>query len=169
MKLAQIQEWGKLQCIDTDAGDTMQSSTLCTSNEDSRDASYVWYTLLVDQNERHKRLEDVPVKQILFGQLEHLYLIRFNTSCRPLGFNSPTTIILASIRTCDVSATETIPGLDIHFYSRLQGIRVTDVQNIQGLVGQVPCSTGNYPWAIIDQNGMLPGPVYIDEDDVFAE
>jgi hypothetical protein len=41
LRAAQVQEWGKLRCIDSEAGDTMRSSSLDTNRDDSRDATYV--------------------------------------------------------------------------------------------------------------------------------
>jgi hypothetical protein len=38
---AEIEEWGKVRRIDSDAGDTMRSSSLGISRDDARDATYV--------------------------------------------------------------------------------------------------------------------------------
>lgn len=41
LKGATIEEWGKVQRIDSDEGDTMRSCSLGTLAEDARDATYV--------------------------------------------------------------------------------------------------------------------------------
>jgi hypothetical protein len=38
---ADVDEWGKVRRIDSDAGDIMCASSLATKHEDSRDATYV--------------------------------------------------------------------------------------------------------------------------------
>ena len=38
---ADIEEWGKVRRIDSDAGDTMQASSLRVTQDDTRDATYV--------------------------------------------------------------------------------------------------------------------------------
>ncbi|KAJ7747990.1 hypothetical protein DFH07DRAFT_775934 [Mycena maculata] len=41
LKDVMVEEWGKVQCTDSEAGDTMWSCSLGTHAEDSRDATYV--------------------------------------------------------------------------------------------------------------------------------
>ena len=41
LQQAQIEEWGKVQRVDSDAGDTIYSSGLTTLNADRRDATFV--------------------------------------------------------------------------------------------------------------------------------
>jgi hypothetical protein len=38
---AVVEEWGKVQRVDSDAGDIMTSSTLRVTRDDSRDATFV--------------------------------------------------------------------------------------------------------------------------------
>jgi hypothetical protein len=38
---AEIEEWGKVQRIDSDAGDIMRSSSLVVTQDDGRDATFV--------------------------------------------------------------------------------------------------------------------------------
>jgi hypothetical protein len=38
---ADIEEWGKVRRIDSDAGDTMQASSLRVARDDTRDATHV--------------------------------------------------------------------------------------------------------------------------------
>lgn len=41
LKNADIDEWGKVRRVDSDAGDTMIASSLASNCDDSRDATYV--------------------------------------------------------------------------------------------------------------------------------
>jgi hypothetical protein len=38
---AQMEQWGKIRCIDSEAGDTMRASSLGVKCDDSRDATFV--------------------------------------------------------------------------------------------------------------------------------
>jgi hypothetical protein len=41
LKSAEIEEWGKVRRIDSNAGDTMRTSSLGVIRDDTRDATYV--------------------------------------------------------------------------------------------------------------------------------
>jgi hypothetical protein len=41
LSFAEIEEWGKVRRVDSDAGDTMHASTLVPARDDTRDATYV--------------------------------------------------------------------------------------------------------------------------------
>lgn len=41
LDIAQIEEWGKIRRVDSEAGDTMRASSLGIKRDDSRDASFV--------------------------------------------------------------------------------------------------------------------------------
>jgi hypothetical protein len=38
---ANVEEWGKVRRIDSDAGDTMHASSMVAARDDTRDATYV--------------------------------------------------------------------------------------------------------------------------------
>ncbi|KAN0139719.1 hypothetical protein V8E53_002381 [Lactarius tabidus] len=83
LQQARIKEWGKVQRVDSDAGDTIHSSGLMTLAEDCQDAMFVWYVIL--------KLE----LQTFYGQLKHLYLINFICSDTWVDHQQP--IIIAAI------------------------------------------------------------------------
>ncbi|KAK0458724.1 uncharacterized protein EV420DRAFT_1620490 [Desarmillaria tabescens] len=151
---ADIIEWGKVQRIDSDAGDTMRASELGTIRDDSRDASWVRYEMLVDRHARRRNAAVNFVREMFYGQLQHIYVIHFGSPCLQLGLEDPeTTFILAAIRSCKCIESEQIRGLDIHFYNSLGQLHVIDITAIQCLVGRVPC--GENKWAVIDRSGTL--------------
>jgi hypothetical protein len=41
LRNVEIEEWGKVRRVDSDAGDTMHASTVVVTRDDSRDATYV--------------------------------------------------------------------------------------------------------------------------------
>ncbi|KAJ7177283.1 hypothetical protein C8R43DRAFT_872399 [Mycena crocata] len=154
MKYATVEEWGKVRRVDSEAGDTMRSCSLGVTAEDTRDATYVRYEMLVDLNARHRSR---PVKlqlQTFYGQLTHIYRVHFSEPCAILEIDRPTTYILAAIRCCTLEpADRELHGLDIHFYSKQGSLDVTDITAVQSLVGRV--QDVQHKWAIIDRSGSL--------------
>ena len=41
LREAVVEEWGKVRCVDSEAGDTMHASTLVAARDDTRDATHV--------------------------------------------------------------------------------------------------------------------------------
>ncbi|THU76276.1 hypothetical protein K435DRAFT_705157 [Dendrothele bispora CBS 962.96] len=153
LKEADIEEWGKIHRIDSDVGDRIRASELGSTRDDSRDASFVRYEMYVDQNATLHNVDPEYELETFYGQLLRVYLIRFCHPCPELNlFASTTTFIMASIKTCKI-LTETIPGLDIHFYSSLGKTDVIDITSVQCLVGRIAC--GRNKWALIDRSGTL--------------
>ncbi|KAF8205477.1 hypothetical protein K438DRAFT_1579180 [Mycena galopus ATCC 62051] len=158
LKNATIEEWGKVRRIDSDEGDTMRSCSMGTMAEDARDATFVRYEMLVDKNQRHRRLEPEHELQTFYGQLEHIYRVVFPVPVPALDISEPTTYILAAIRNCVLDKDDPkLEPLDIHFYSRLGALDVIDVTSVQSLVGRVKDSR---EWAIIDRSGSLARAIW---------
>ncbi|KAF7349606.1 hypothetical protein MSAN_01686300 [Mycena sanguinolenta] len=154
LRRALVEEWGKVRRVDSEAGNTMCSCSLGVVAEDGRDATFVRYEMLVDENARYPRRAAKYVKQTFYGQLTHLYRVHFPTSVPSLKIPEPTTYILAAIRACDLKPDDTqLRGLDIHFYQGYGHLDVIDVTVLQALVGRVPAQ--NNEWAIIDRSGAL--------------
>ncbi|KAH7879638.1 uncharacterized protein C8R40DRAFT_1200788 [Lentinula edodes] len=162
LEMAHIENWGKIQCIDSEAGDTMRASEARRAGDDHRDASYVRYEMLVDKHAQRRNVRSEFVPQTFFGQLQRIYLIRFDTPCPDLGLQEPTTLIMAQIRECKVG-DKNIPGLDFHFYSTNGQIHVTDITSVQCVVGRVPC--GKNEWCIIDRSGVLGHAFFLEDED----
>ncbi|KAJ3845668.1 hypothetical protein EV368DRAFT_53670, partial [Lentinula lateritia] len=120
------------------------------------------YEMLVDKHARRRNVRSEFVPQTFFGQLQRIYLIRFDTPCPDLGLQEPTTLIMAQIRECKVG-DKNIPGLDFHFYSTNGQIHVTDITSVQCLIGRVPC--GKNEWCIIDRSGVLGRAFFLEDED----
>ncbi|KAJ7086220.1 hypothetical protein C8R44DRAFT_650946 [Mycena epipterygia] len=158
---ALVEEWGKVRWVDSDEGDTMRSCSLGITAEDSRDATYVRYEMLVDKYARFKRREAEYELQTFYGQLTHIYRVHFSSPCPSLGIDEPTTYILAAIRACTLKPDDhQLRGLDIHFYSGYGHLDVIDIISLQALVGRVP--EGNNEWAIVDRSGVLARAQWVD-------
>ncbi|KAJ7666787.1 hypothetical protein DFH06DRAFT_984464 [Mycena polygramma] len=151
---ATVDEWGKVRRVDSDEGDTMRSCSLGTIADDSRDATYVRYEMLVDKHARKKKRAPEFEVQTFYGQLTHIYRVHFPAASPPLKIKKPTTFILAAIRDCVLRPDDPqLSELDIHFYSRVGALNVIDIVSTQSLVGRVPIGEGD--WAIIDRSGNL--------------
>ncbi|KAJ7017345.1 hypothetical protein C8F04DRAFT_1215111 [Mycena alexandri] len=149
---ATIEEWGKVQRIDSEAGDTMRSCSLGVVAEDSRDATYVRYEMLFEL-------------QTFYGQLTHIYHIHFPESCPELRIDAQTTYILAAIRSCTLKDDEKLlEKLDIHFYSRTGALDVIDITSVQSLIGRVKATKDE--WGIIDRSGALARAQWLGEEDL---
>ncbi|KAK0442555.1 hypothetical protein EV421DRAFT_1710618, partial [Armillaria borealis] len=155
--------WGKVQRIDSDAGDMMRASKLGILRDDSRDDSWVWYEMLVDKNATRRNVAAEFQSHTFYRQLEHIYVVRFSKPCPELGLHElETTFIMALIRSCKCSDSEKIDGLDVHFYTVLGQQHVMDITLVQCLIGRVPC--GQNKWAIIDRSSSLARAVYSEDD-----
>ncbi|KAJ7028737.1 hypothetical protein C8F04DRAFT_1007263 [Mycena alexandri] len=154
LKNADVEEWGKVRRIDSDAGDTMWSCSLGVKADDSRDATHVRYEMLVDKYVRFPRREPEFELQTFYGQLTHIYCVHFPAACPALGINVPTTFIFAAIRSCVLEQDDPdLGGLDIHLLSRYGGLDVIDITSVQALVGRFQDTGDN--WAVIDRSGVL--------------
>ncbi len=119
--------------------------------------------MLVDKNAARRNVAAEFQSQTFYGQLEHIYVVRFSEPCPELGLHEPeTTFIMASIWSCKCSDSDKIDSLDVHFYTVLGQRHVTDITSVQCLIGRVPC--GQNKWAIIDRSGSLAWAVYSEDD-----
>jgi hypothetical protein len=110
--------------------------------------------MLVDVNAEYRNRPEEFELQTFYGQLTHIYRIRFPEACRAINTEGPTTYILAAIRTCVLlPEDQELDGLDVHFYSRTGALDVSDITTVQSLVGRVKDLSNN--WAVIDRSGVL--------------
>ncbi|KAG6806039.1 hypothetical protein H0H92_012948, partial [Tricholoma furcatifolium] len=165
-----IQEWGKVRRVDSSEGDTFRASEMGIQRDDSRDASFVRYEMLVDKFARRARQRPQYELKTFYGQLQHIYLIRFPQALSTqLKINPPseTTILLAGIRSCklDKLPSTAFTPLDIHFYSSFGSFDVVDIMTVQALVGRVRPSLDSHQWAIIDRSGSLARALWNEDED----
>ncbi|PPQ82425.1 hypothetical protein CVT26_013426 [Gymnopilus dilepis] len=145
---AKIECWGRLVCS-TEGGDTVNASEMVKrSQEDSRDASYVRYELLVDRNARSRKKAPEYVPETFYGQLRRIFVLEMPASDE-LGTTESQTLILGSILTCKIEMQN---DLDMHYFKQYRGTEVVDISTIQCLVGRVKDRGW---WVIIDRSGKL--------------
>ncbi|KAI0046026.1 hypothetical protein FA95DRAFT_1583188 [Auriscalpium vulgare] len=155
LKAATIEEWAKVRIDD---GDTISAAARAQAADDGRrDATYVRYEVLVDQNARRRKVAPVFEMTTFYGRVQHIFAIRM-PRCVELGIAAPETIFLAGITQCQVEATHS--ALDIQYYKQESKTEeIVDIQCIQCLVGRVR-DVGNPRWAIIDRSGSLSRALY---------
>ncbi|KAJ7575263.1 hypothetical protein C8J56DRAFT_801640 [Mycena floridula] len=137
-----IEEWGR---------DVIHSSGLGTIQEDSRDATY--YEMLVDRNARKRHAVPDFQPETFYGQLQHIYLVKFTEPCASLALTGHTAIIIAAMCSCKLDKSIDIPKLDFHFYSGEGQMHVVDITSIQALIGRV--KDRDNIWALVDHSGAL--------------
>jgi hypothetical protein len=116
--------------------------------------------MLVDVFERQKNRRPKYVLETFFGQLQHLFCIRF-AACPDLGMEAGATVLLAAIKTCVILEGVYPTGLDMHAYSRLGALHFVDLKNVQCLVGRIH---DRGQWTIIDRSGSLARAMYIEDE-----
>jgi len=111
--------------------------------------------MLVDKYARQSRRRPEYELQTFYGQLQHIYAIRFNSAlaCGDFGLENDSVIILAAIKTCILDEPDAhLQKLDIRFYSSEGAVHVIDITSVQCLVGRI---WDRNRWAIIDRSGCL--------------
>jgi len=116
--------------------------------------------MLVDKYARQARRRPEYELKTFYGQLQHVYLVQFPSACRDLRIDQPSTIILASIKTCILDhPVPQLERLDIKHYSAEGAVHVIDITSVQCLVGRI---RDRNRWAIIDRSGSLARALYIE-------
>ncbi|KAJ7073432.1 hypothetical protein B0H15DRAFT_792867 [Mycena belliarum] len=148
-----VDQWAKVQRLD--GGDRMLASSMLTSLEDRRDATFVRYVLLVDVNARNRRLAPVYKPTTFYGQLQNIFVVKL-PAAGELNLIEPTTLILAAISQCKIVAHN---DLDMHYYRDEGAVQVVDMTSVQCLVGRIKTTSGR-EWVILDRSGNLARPYY---------
>ena len=118
--------------------------------------------MYVDKFARQCNCNPEYTLQIFYGQLQHLFVIQFESACPRLELNVPT-VILTAIRTCVIEDSNTllVQALDIHDYMKEGALHVVEVTSVQCLVGRVKDKT---EWSILDQSGGLARAISADDE-----
>jgi hypothetical protein len=120
--------------------------------------------MLVDKYAHQPRRRPEYMLQTFYGQLQHIYVVRFNGACPGLGCEDGTVIFLAAVKTCKLDGPDSqLRSLDIQFYSSEGATHIVDMTSIQCLVGRV---WDRNRWAIIDRSGQLARAVYDEGEDI---
>ncbi|KAH9946895.1 hypothetical protein B0H21DRAFT_857356 [Amylocystis lapponica] len=154
-----LSQWGKVQRVD--GGDLMHAADIVSATENTRDATYVRYQLLVDRNARNTRVQPQFTPKNFYGQLRNIFVLNIPSS-RELRTSAPSTLLLAAIQTVK---TKQAKDISIAFYkeeNKAGPIEVVDLAAIQCLVGRV-YDTQRKWWGFIDRSGPLAQAAFIDE------
>jgi len=119
--------------------------------------------MFIDKYAHQPRRRPAYELQTFYGQLQHIYAIRFTLECRDIGLENDTVIILAAIKTCTLDEPDSqLRNLDIRFYSAEGAVHVIDITSVQCLVGRI---RDRNRWAIVDRSGSLARAVAEVSDD----
>jgi len=113
----------------------------------------------VDKNARYSKKPVVLEPQVLFGQLQNIFVIGLKPS-PALKLVKKTTLIVAAIRSCAYPQVRNENGT--YHYLREGPMEVVDMNCVQCLVGRIKDGNG---WAIVDRSARSARPVFVDEDD----
>ncbi|KAF8955507.1 hypothetical protein BDZ97DRAFT_1663982 [Flammula alnicola] len=167
LRQSTLQEWGKVRRVDSEEGDTMHASSLASSLDDTRDATFVRYAMYVDIHEKSTRKAPELRLETFYGQLQHIFVVKFSDPKigKMLDLDEPRhdVAILAAIRTCKLEpADPNLKDLDFHFYKDTGALHFVDITSVQCLVGRVV--DGKDSWGIIDRSGSLVRAICEDVD-----
>lgn len=155
----QIEQWGKIKYLD--GGDTIVSSSLMKPSRDTRDATFAkvfflvlftcWinlyskYEVLVDLYARQRRRQPTYEKKTLYGQLQHILVIRL-PAVSSLNLPRPSVVIMAALGTCN---EDSFNSLGMPYYSTVGTLNVVDLACVRCVVGRIPVGRR---WAIVDRS-----------------
>ena len=100
----------------------------------------------MDKNARYSKKPVVLEPQLLFGQLQNIFVISLKPSAA-LKLIKKTTLILAAIRSC--ANPQIRAENNTYHYLREGPMEVVDMNCVQCLVGRVKDGNG---WAIVDRS-----------------
>ncbi|KAL0067494.1 hypothetical protein AAF712_005485 [Marasmius tenuissimus] len=87
-------QWGKVRRLD--AGNDMKASSLVKAQEDTRDAMWIKYDMLVDIHASRRGRRPQFVTKTFYGQLMHIFVVSF-LATPALNVESDMVLILAGI------------------------------------------------------------------------
>ncbi|KAF5370298.1 hypothetical protein D9758_006954 [Tetrapyrgos nigripes] len=154
---SRVTRWATVR-INFEGGDTIRAASILPYAEDRRDATFVRFDALIDQNARVRNVDIEEQRAVFFGRLQHLFVVDF-PAAPTLGLEEPTTFILAGIERCDVLFKD---QMGFSYYANLKPLEVLDITTVQCLVGRV--IAGPTQWAIIDRSGTLERSYYAPPD-----
>lgn len=117
--------------------------------------------MLVDIHAKRRQLMPKFEVQTFYGQLQHIFVIRFAEEC-DLDLDGQDTIIMAAVRNCVIEEKHPASSdtLDIHSYMRQGALHFFDVMGLQCLVARV---LDGERWSILDRSGSLARAMYLED------
>ena len=123
--------------------------------------------MLIDKYANKKRHKPVFEAETFYGQLQHIYVVRFSELCQDECVEPKKPIFLAAIHNCKLTTDDPqLVKLDIHLYTQMGTLDIIDITSVQALVGRVKSQVSGGAWAIIDRSGALARAIYEEELDI---
>ncbi|PSS02212.1 hypothetical protein PHLCEN_2v4068 [Hermanssonia centrifuga] len=153
-----VEVFGKVQHLN--GGDIMNTSSLVSHAEDCRNATWICYDILVDQNATCRNAPSQFEVESFYAQLINIFVVHLPLA-QKLGNQNATDLLLAEVRT---SKSTIRNELDMPCYKDFAPNQVIDMNCVQGLVGRVQVMELNKIWTIIDRMRGLNKAIYANED-----
>jgi len=119
--------------------------------------------MLVDKHANVRRRKPVFIRETFYGQLHHIFVIKWPGLCADTRVEPEKPIFLVVIRSCKLLKDDPeLSKLDIHLYSETGTLDIVDITSVQALVSHVKTQVAGGKLAIIDQSGALARGIYDD-------
>ncbi|KZV79110.1 hypothetical protein EXIGLDRAFT_632649 [Exidia glandulosa HHB12029] len=143
-----IEVWGKVRRLD--GGDTIHAFKVVKMRPDSRDATFVRYSLDVDRFAHRARWESDFETRAFFGQLQRIFVLPLPPLPQYAQSESQV-ILLAEVRQCAGVSQPKADGP--YYYNGSLGVpEVIDLACIECLIGRVE---DRGQWGIVDRSNAL--------------
>ncbi|KAF8666953.1 Transposase family tnp2 [Rhizoctonia solani] len=145
---AELEQWGRFQ-IDH-GGDEFQARGYHKLRPDGRDASFVRYELMVDQEAHRPAADERYERESQFGQLEFVFALRIGPENPPINpsKSKTRTLLLAHILEAPVRMDDSHDYTVLWYEGKLGSGEVVDVRTIQCVVGRIQ---EDRRWWIVDR------------------
>ncbi|RDX43780.1 hypothetical protein OH76DRAFT_1458261 [Lentinus brumalis] len=158
-----LQQWGRI--LRLEGGDLIRAADLISESQNSRDASWIRYQLLVDKNAHIKRAAPEFFAQNFYGQLRTTFVLEIPAS-EELGTDTTSTLLLAAIYTAEIELTS--DSYKLPFYKKMGRLEVVDIASVQCVVGRVYDAARGW-WGIIDRSGPYAHAQFVSDGEDMVE
>jgi len=87
--------------------------------------------MLVDKFAHMKRRKPIYEPQTFYGQLQHIYVVKFSDTCSDVHVEPEKPVFLVAIQNCKLETDDTeLAKLDIHLYTHTGTLDVVDITSV---------------------------------------
>ena len=92
--------------------------------------------MLVNKYANKKRHKPIFKAETFYGQLQHIYIVKFSELCQDKCVEPEIPIFLAAIHNCKLTTDDPqLVKLNIHLYTQMGTLDIIDITSVQALVG----------------------------------
>ncbi|CEL54833.1 hypothetical protein RSOLAG1IB_11778 [Rhizoctonia solani AG-1 IB] len=144
----ELEQWGRFR-IDG-GGDEFQARGYHKLRSDGRDASFVRYELMVDQDSHLPEADERYARESQYGQLEFVFALRIKPNSSPINSSKTRTriFLLAHILEASVRNDDSDDYMVLWYEGKLGTGEVVNIRTIQCVVGRIQ---EGRRWWIVDR------------------